>query len=86
MGQVLVKATGLVDGVEDGSDHGGGENEPDDGDALEEPVESVSHGDPRRMMSGEVSAGEGKTSVACGTGEKKGKDDQSASGKRGDRF
>jgi len=45
--------------MEDGGDYGGSEDEPDEGDAFEEPIEVADHGSSRQMMSRELSAGEG---------------------------
>ena len=43
----LPEAAGLVDGMDDGGDYGGSEDEPDEGDAFEEPVEVADHGSSR---------------------------------------
>jgi hypothetical protein len=58
-GRASVEAAGLVDGMEDGDDDGGGEDDPNDGDALEEPINGVQHEISKQILSLGLSAARG---------------------------
>ena len=69
---VSAETAGLVDGVEGGGDDGGGEDEPDDGDAFEEPIYGMQHEISREILSLGLSARRGDSLWAERTGVTKG--------------
>ena len=63
-----MEAAGLADGVKNADDYGGGEDEPDDGDALEKPIDRLQHEISREILSPGSSAGGGSFRTAERTG------------------